>query len=90
MQLIEHIATLHLITKLSIMKTISSLSRFDEYLDDTFMLFSSYGINMQDFRNGGSQVIDYSVVLSMRRRESCEFILLELLQPWVEVCPKNL
>ncbi len=53
------------------------------------MLFSSYGINMQDFRNGGSQVIDYSVVLSMRRKESCEFILLELLQPWVEVCPKT-
>ncbi|MFP1590936.1 Hha toxicity modulator TomB [Escherichia coli] len=89
-ELIERLATSHLITKLSIMKTISSLSKRSTDLDDTFMLFSSYGINMQElFRNGGSQVIDYSVVLSMRRKRSCEF-LLELLQPWVEVCPKNL
>ncbi len=54
------------------------------------MLFSSYGINMQDLQKCGSQVIDYSVVLSMRRKRILQFILLELLQPWVEVCPKNL
>ncbi len=54
------------------------------------MLFSSYGINMQDLQKWRSQVIDYSVVLSVRRKRILRVILLELLQPWVEVCPKNL
>jgi len=41
-ELIEHIATFALNYKL--------IAQIDEYLDDTFMLFSSYGINTQDLQ----------------------------------------
>ncbi|GDE38817.1 Hha toxicity attenuator TomB [Escherichia coli] len=90
-ELIEHIATFALNYKIKYNEDNKLIEQIDEYLDDTFMLFSSYGINMQDlqkWRKSGNRL--FPLFCQCDERESCEFILLELLQPWVEVCPKNL
>lgn len=78
-ELIEHIATFALNYKIKYNEDNKLIEQIDEYLDDTFMLFSSYGINMQDLRNGGSQVIDYSVVLSMRRKRILRVYLVRII-----------
>lgn len=80
-ELIEHIATFALNYKLSIMKTISSLSRSTNIWMTPLCCSVVMVLICRIFRNGGSQVIDYSVVCQCDERESCEFILLELLQP---------
>lgn len=49
-ELIEHIATFALNYKIKYNEDNKLIEQIDEYLDDTFMLFSSYGINMQDFQ----------------------------------------
>ncbi len=88
-ELIEHIATFALNYKIKYNEDNKLIEQIDEYLDDTFMLFSSYGINMQDlqkWRKSGNRLFRCFVNAT---KENCEFILLELLQPWVEVCPKT-
>lgn len=49
-ELIEHIATFALNYKIKYNEDNKLIEQIDEYLDDTFMLFSSYGINMQDLQ----------------------------------------
>ena len=78
-ELIEHIATFALNYKIKYAEDNKLIAQLDEYLDDTFMLFSSYGINTQDlqkwrksgmaltrpiYRNGANREIGYSDVLS--------------------------
>lgn len=58
-ELIEHIATFALNYKIKYNEDNKLIEQIDEYLDDTFMLFSSYGINMQDlqkWRKSGNPV----------------------------------
>ncbi len=81
-ELIEHIATFALNYKIKYNEDNKLIEQIDEYLDDTFMLFSSYGINMQDlqkWRKSGNRL--FRCFVKCDERESCEFILLELLQP---------
>jgi hha toxicity modulator TomB len=49
-ELIEHIATFALNYKIKYNEDNKLIEQIDEYLDDTFMLFSSYGINAQDLQ----------------------------------------
>lgn len=49
-ELIEHIATFALNYKIKYNEDNKLVAQIDEYLDDTFMLFSSYGINTQDLQ----------------------------------------
>jgi len=49
-ELIEHIATFALNYKIKCNEDNKLIEQIDEYLDDTFMLFSSYGINSQDLQ----------------------------------------
>lgn len=49
-ELIEHIATFALNYKIKYNEDNKLIEQIDEYLDDTFMLFSSYGINTQDLQ----------------------------------------
>lgn len=49
-ELIEHIATFALNYKIKYNEDNKLIAQIDEYLDDTFMLFSSYGINTQDLQ----------------------------------------
>jgi len=46
--LIEHIAAYTMNYKIKHIEDSGLISQIDEYLDDTFMLFSNYGINVQD------------------------------------------
>ena len=46
--LIEHIAGFTMNYKIKHIEDTELISQIDEYLDDTFMLFSNYGINVQD------------------------------------------
>jgi hha toxicity modulator TomB len=48
--LIEHIATFALNYKIKYEDESRLTQQIDEYLDDTFMLFSNYGINAQDLQ----------------------------------------
>ncbi|MEY8710568.1 Hha toxicity attenuator [Mangrovibacter phragmitis] len=48
--LIEHIATFALNYKLKYEDDSDLVEKIDEYLDDTFMLFSSYSINAKDLQ----------------------------------------
>ncbi len=48
--LIEHIATFALNYKIKYEDDSELVEQIDEYLDDTFMLFSNYGINAQDLQ----------------------------------------
>ncbi len=48
--LIEHIATFALNYKIKYEDESKLTQQIDEYLDDTFMLFSNYGINAQDLQ----------------------------------------
>lgn len=48
--LIEHIAAITMNYKIKHIEDGSLISNIDEYLDDTFMLFSNYGINVQDLQ----------------------------------------
>lgn len=49
-ELIEHIATFALNYKIKYNEDNKLIEQIDEYLDDTFMLFSSYGINTHDLQ----------------------------------------
>jgi len=49
-ELIEHIATFALNYKIKYHEDNKLVEQIDEYLDDTFMLFSNYGINTQDLQ----------------------------------------
>ncbi|WP_380184255.1 Hha toxicity modulator TomB [Kalamiella sp. sgz302252] len=46
--LIEHIAGFTMNYKIKHIEDTELISQIDEYLDDTFVLFSNYGINVQD------------------------------------------
>jgi len=48
--LIEHIAAFTMNYKNKHIEDSDLISQIDEYLDDTFMLFSNYGINVQDLQ----------------------------------------
>jgi hha toxicity modulator TomB len=48
--LIEHIASFTMNYKIKHVEDEALITQIDEYLDDTFMLFSSYGINTQDLQ----------------------------------------
>ncbi|MGE9551826.1 Hha toxicity modulator TomB [Erwinia amylovora] len=48
--LIEHIAAFTMNYKIKHIEDSELISQIDEYLDDTFMLFSNYGINVQDLQ----------------------------------------
>ncbi|MEM6160607.1 Hha toxicity modulator TomB [Erwinia sp. P6884] len=48
--LIEHIAAFTMNYKIKHIEDADLISQIDEYLDDTFMLFSNYGINVQDMQ----------------------------------------
>ncbi|MTD27086.1 Hha toxicity modulator TomB [Erwinia sorbitola] len=48
--LIEHIAAFTMNYKIKHIEDFDLISQVDEYLDDTFMLFSNYGINVQDLQ----------------------------------------
>lgn len=66
-ELIEHIATFALNYKIKYNEDNKLIAQIDEYLDDTFMLFSSYGINTQDlqkWRKSGNRLFRCSVVSS--------------------------
>ncbi len=57
--LIEHIATFALNYKIKYDDESRLIEQIDEYLDDTFMLFSSYGINaceLQKWRKSGNRL----------------------------------
>ncbi len=80
-ELIEHIATFALNYKIKYNEDNKLIEQIDEYLDDTFMLFSSYGINMQDlqkWRKSGNRLF-YSVVLSMRRKRILRVYLVRII-----------
>ncbi|KGT94968.1 Hha toxicity attenuator [Erwinia typographi] len=49
-ELIEHIAGFTMNYKIKHIEDSDLISQIDEYLDDTFMLFSNYGINVQDLQ----------------------------------------
>ncbi|EOS94271.1 Hha toxicity modulator TomB [Erwinia tracheiphila] len=48
--LIEHIASFTMNYKIKHIEDSDLISQIDEYLDDTFMLFSNYGINVQELQ----------------------------------------
>ncbi|WP_034912812.1 MULTISPECIES: Hha toxicity modulator TomB [Erwinia] len=48
--LIEHIAAFTMVYKIKHTEDDELITQVDEYLDDTFMLFSNYGINVQDLQ----------------------------------------
>ncbi|CAO97534.1 Hha toxicity modulator TomB [Erwinia tasmaniensis] len=49
-ELIEHIAAFTMNYKIKHVEDADLISQIDEYMDDTFMLFSNYGINIQDLQ----------------------------------------
>jgi len=49
-ELIEHIASFTMNYKIKHVEDEDLIAQIDEYLDDTFMLFSNYGINVQDLQ----------------------------------------
>ena len=49
-ELIEHIVSFTMIYKIKYAEDKDLIVQIDEYLDDTFMLFSNYGINVQDLQ----------------------------------------
>ncbi|WP_455817000.1 Hha toxicity modulator TomB [Pseudomonas cerasi] len=49
-ELIEHIAAFTMNYKIKHIEDSDLITQVDEYLDDTFMLFSNYGINAQDLQ----------------------------------------
>jgi hha toxicity modulator TomB len=48
--LIEHIASFTMNYKIKHVEDEALISQIDEYLDDTFMLFSNYGVNSPDLQ----------------------------------------
>lgn len=78
-ELIEHIATFALNYKIKYNEDNKLIEQIDEYLDDTFMLSVVMVLICRIFRNGGSQVIDYSVVLSMRRKRILRVYLVRII-----------
>lgn len=78
-ELIEHIATFALNYKIKYNEDNKLIEQIDEYLDDTFMLFSSYGINMQDlqkWRKSGNRLFR---CLSMRRKRILRVYLVRII-----------
>ena len=59
-ELIEHIATFALNYKIKYTEDNKLVAQVDEYLDDTFTLFSNYGINstdLQKWKKSGNRII---------------------------------
>jgi len=57
--LIEHIAAFALNYKIKYAEDNKLVTQLDEYLDDTFVLFSNYGINtadLQKWRKSGNRL----------------------------------
>lgn len=85
-RLTEHIATFALNYKIKYAEDNKLIAQLDEYLDDTFMLFSSYGINtadLQKWRKSGKSVI--SMFHQRQPGKSGKSFLLVLLQSKGEV-----
>lgn len=58
-ELIEHIAAFALNYKIKYAEDNKLITQIDEYLDDTFVLFSNYGINsadLQKWRKSGNRL----------------------------------
>ncbi|MCX8962574.1 Hha toxicity modulator TomB [Erwinia psidii] len=49
-ELIEHVAAFTMNYKIKHIEDSDLITQIDEYLDDTFMLFSNYGINVQELQ----------------------------------------
>ncbi|MCX8958028.1 Hha toxicity modulator TomB [Erwinia psidii] len=49
-ELIEHVAAFTMNFKIKHIEDSDLITQIDEYLDDTFMLFSNYGINVQELQ----------------------------------------
>lgn len=79
-ELIEHIATFALNYKIKYAEDNKLIAQVDEYLDDTFTLFSNYGINSTDLQKWKNPVTDYFVALSTPAGKPGQSIVLELLQ----------
>lgn len=63
-ELIEHIAALALNYKIKYPDENKLIEQIDEYLDDTFTLFSNYGINVQDlqrWRKSGHRLFQFFI-----------------------------
>ncbi|MGV3345528.1 Hha toxicity modulator TomB [Enterobacteriaceae bacterium LUAb1] len=55
-ELIEHIAGFAINYKIKYIEDDNLINQTNEYLDDTFMLFSNYGINAQDLQRWQNSV----------------------------------
>ncbi|VFS94115.1 Toxin overexpression modulator in biofilms [Raoultella planticola] len=85
-ELIEHIATFALNYKIKYAEDNKLIAQLDEYLDDTFMLFSSYGINtadLQKWRKSGNRL--FRCFVQRQPGKSGKSFLLVLLQSKGEV-----
>ncbi|ALB54094.1 Hha toxicity modulator TomB [Cronobacter turicensis] len=74
--LIEHIASFGLNYKIKHEDDTALIEQLDEYLDDTFMLFSNYGINAQDlqkWRKSGNRLFRCFINASKENPVSLSF-----------------
>lgn len=75
-ELIEHIATFALNYKIKHNEDNNLIAQIDEYLDDTFLLFSNYGINVDDlqkWRKSGHRLFSCFVNVSQANPVSLSF-----------------
>ena len=75
-ELIEHIASFALNYKIKHDEDNALIEHVDEYLDDTFMLFSNYGISAQDlqkWRKSGNRLFRCFVNVSKASPVSLSF-----------------
>lgn len=75
-ELIEHIASFALNYKIKYDDDNALIEQIDEYLDDTFMLFSNYGISAQDlqkWRKSGNRLFRCFVNVSKANPVSLSF-----------------
>jgi len=75
-ELIEHIASFALNYKIKYDEDNALIEQIDEYLDDTFMLFSNYGISAQDlqkWRKSGNRLFKCFVNVSKANPVSLSF-----------------
>ena len=75
-ELIEHIASFALNYKIKHDEDNALIEHVDEYLDDTFMLFSNYGISAQDlqkWRKSGNRLFRCFVNVSKANPVSLSF-----------------
>ncbi|WP_165460165.1 Hha toxicity modulator TomB [Atlantibacter sp.] len=75
-ELIEHIASFALNYKIKYDEDNALIEQVDEYLDDTFMLFSNYGISAQDlqkWRKSGNRLFRCFINVSKANPVSLSF-----------------